>query len=405
MAIQGLRDTTNFVVDQRPKNWREGLLLLWPNGDMPLTALTSLMKKRETDDPEFNWWEKELSNRRFTLSANLESTGNATVSSNALQLKAGDILLVENTGELCLVAQDPVSDTSIVLQRSVGGVAATQVDFDGNGVNPNLRVVGSAYEEGSLAPSGISLNPVKSWNYTQIFRNTLEMTRTATKTRLRTGDQVKEAKRECLEMHGTSIEHALWDGERVETTRNGKPWRLCGGVHSFIPTENVKSANNVSGTDMETLEEWMYEMFRYGSSEKVGFTGNRALLTIQQIIRKNSSFEIMSGIKEYGMAVSRLISPFGELVLKRHPLWNQLQGGTTGSANYYGQEANLTVLDMKNIMYTHLKESDTKYESSLQAVGQDAMKAGYISEVGLEVHHPKTHFRIQNLATAAVDAT
>ena len=71
MAIQGLRDTLNFVTDQRPKNWREGILLLEPNGMAPLTGLTSAMSKRVTDDPEFNWWEKSLDDRRFKLGSAL----------------------------------------------------------------------------------------------------------------------------------------------------------------------------------------------------------------------------------------------------------------------------------------------------------------------------------------------
>lgn len=55
MAIQGLRDTSNFVADQRPQNWREGIMLLYPNGKMPLLALTSVMKSRSVDDYTFNF--------------------------------------------------------------------------------------------------------------------------------------------------------------------------------------------------------------------------------------------------------------------------------------------------------------------------------------------------------------
>ena len=45
MAIQGLRHTNTVVQDGRPKNWRAGILMAYPNGDMPLTGLTSLFKK------------------------------------------------------------------------------------------------------------------------------------------------------------------------------------------------------------------------------------------------------------------------------------------------------------------------------------------------------------------------
>lgn len=53
-AVLGLRGTGDFSTDERPKNWRETLLYLFPNGDAPLTALLAKMKSEATDDPEFN---------------------------------------------------------------------------------------------------------------------------------------------------------------------------------------------------------------------------------------------------------------------------------------------------------------------------------------------------------------
>lgn len=403
MPIQGLRDTSNFVTDQRPKNWREGILLLYPNGKMPLTALTSLMKSRSVDDPEFNWWEKELDDRRLVLGANLTAANTTiTVTAGAQGLKQGDLLYVEESEEILFVASDPASDTSITVTRGFAGTTPATLDYDGAAVNPNLLVIGSAYEEGSLAPTGVNFDPTKKYNYTQIFRNTLEATRTATKTRLRTGDAIKEAKRECLEYHGIDMERAFWLGQRYEGTRNGKPHRATGGVLSWLPNDNIKNAN--AGVDMETLEEYLYEIFLYGSSEKMAFCGNRSLLTIQQVVRKNSSIEIMSGLKEFGMNVSRLICPFGELVLKTHPLFNQVRGGTNGASPYYGMEAWMAVLDMDNVGYTYLKDSDTKYQPDLAANGMDGMKSGYLTEAAIELHHAKTHYLVKNFHTAAADS-
>jgi hypothetical protein len=57
------------------------------------------------------------------------------------------------------------------------------------------------------------------------------MTRTASQTRLRTGDQVKEAKRECLEIFSVDMERAFWFGKKGSTI-NGKPWRATAGVMS-----------------------------------------------------------------------------------------------------------------------------------------------------------------------------
>ena len=55
MAIQGLIGTGDFggtigsphtiPAYERPTNWRQGILMRYPNGHAPITALTSVMKK------------------------------------------------------------------------------------------------------------------------------------------------------------------------------------------------------------------------------------------------------------------------------------------------------------------------------------------------------------------------
>src|SRR3990172_536093 len=103
MPIQGLRDTSNFVANQRPQNWREGVMLLYPNGKAPLTALTSLMKSRSVDDFTYNWWEKSLNSQRVALGASLNAvagTQNITIVSGGKSFKEADILRVEESQEL-----------------------------------------------------------------------------------------------------------------------------------------------------------------------------------------------------------------------------------------------------------------------------------------------------------------
>lgn len=407
MAIQGLRDTSNFVTDQRPKNWRAGILLFYPNGNMPLFALTAAMKSRSVDDPEFNWWDKLMDTQRVALGADIGTgTVNWTLTAGGLKLKEGDILYSEENGEIVRVAADPGSDTAITVARAQSGTTATAITYNGNGVNPNFLKIGSAYEEASLAPSGISFDPTKRYNYTQIFRDTLEASRTAMKTRLRTGDAVKEAKRECLEYHSAGIERSMWLGKRYEGTKNGKPYRTMGGVISQVDSNNVVDVHSAysSGLTMLGLEEYMYNMFKYGSNEKMAFCGNRSLLTLQQVVRKNTAFTFMTSEKEYGMNVSRLTCPYGTLVLKNHPLFNQIVGGTTGSADYYGMESWLVALDMSALQYVYLQDSDTQYQPNLQQNGLDGLQSGYLTECSVELHEPKAHYVMKNVVSAAADA-
>ena len=140
MAIQGLRDTSNFVTDQRPKNWREGILLLEPNGTAPLFALTSVMKTKTTDDPEFNWWDKIQPSQRLTLvtdgSGNL-ATGDTTLTltSGASQLKDGHLLYLEESSEIVLVNGDPSSETSVNVIRGYAGTSAAAITATGRCVH------------------------------------------------------------------------------------------------------------------------------------------------------------------------------------------------------------------------------------------------------------------------------
>jgi hypothetical protein len=409
MAIQGLRDTGNFVTDQRPKNWREGIMMLYPNGAFPLFALSSMMKKRVVDDPEFYWWEKEMQSRRLVLTTSL-TTSNTTFAfsgGGALGYKEGDMFYVEESGEIVMVTADPSADTALTVQRAYAGTSAAAVTLTDTGVNPNIVHIGSAMEEGSLAPTGVAFDPTKRYNYTQIFRDTLEATRTAMKTRLRTGDAVKEAKRECLEIHSTGIERALWLGQRSATTKNGKPLHTMNGVLNQIPVGNVLTPTSAAnGVEMQEVEEWMEQIFRKGSSEKMVFCGNRFLLGVNQAIRKNSAYQFTTGLKEYGMNVSRLISPFGELVCKTHPLMNQITGGTAGTTPgpYYGMNTWGFVMDMANVQYVHFQGDDTRYESDLQVPGMDGMKSGYLTECSLELDHVDTHFVIKNVNKGKVDS-
>jgi len=412
MAIQGLRSTSDFVTDQRPKNWREGYLYLEPNGDAPLAGLTSQMKSRTVDDPEFHWWDKTRNTQRYELHATNGdlTTTNTTLTLAATEeartLKDGDLLYVEQNGEILQVNGDPTSATSVVVTRGFAGTTPAALDANGVGINPKLSKIGSAYEEGSLAPTSVRYDPTKRTNYTQIFRDTLAFTRTAMKTKLRTPDDVKEAKKECLEYHMAGIERAFWFGVASESTRNGEPMRSTDGILNVIPASNKVNANTdyAAGLTMAGLEDYLRQAFTYGSNEKMGFLGNNALLVINQICRRNSQFQIQSGIKEYGMDVSRLISPFGTLVLKTHKMFNQLTGGTTTGAAYYGMAHKLIILDMANLQYVSLNGSDTEYESDLTPKGLDGMKSGYITEAAIQVGLGSTHFAISGLNRAAVDS-
>lgn len=418
MPILGMRTTANFVTNQRPENWRESIALMYPNSsrvrEAPLTALTSVMKTRKVDDPVFHWWEKSLNNRRFLLTAALGVTaagaaGTLSVDANfnaATGVKMNDLLFLEQTGEIVRVSVDPSATNAIaVIRGAQTGGSGLALDPAVAGVNPYAMVIGSAFEEGSQAPTGVNFDPNDRFNYTQIFRSTLEGTRTAMKTRLRTGDQVNEAKRECLEYFSVDMERGFWFGKRGSTTVNGKPWRMMDGVIQQIANAsgaNIITADASLGADMDWLMAQMEVWFRQGSSEKMFFAGSGALLTLGEIVRKNSQLTIQSGMKEYGMEVTKITTPFGQLTGVVHPLFSQMQGGSNGGTPFYSYNHAMAILDMDSIKYVYF--DDVTYQRDITPVGLDGQKSGYIAEVSIEVSFPQTHFLIKNLAKAKKDA-
>ena len=418
MPILGMRTTANFVTNQRPENWRETIALMYPNSSRvrqaPLTALTSVMKKRKVDDPVFHWWEKSLNNRRFLVTAAMLAAAagaadTVTVDVNynaATGLKKNDMLIVEATGEVMRVSADPSATNAIpVIRGASTGGAGLAMDPAVAGTNPYILVIGSAFEEGSDAPTGINFDPTERFNNTQIFRSTLEGTRTAMRTRLRTGDQVAEAKRECLEYFSIDLERAFWFGKKGSGTVNGKPWRSMGGIFQQIETvssANIITADAAAGVDMDWLMRQMEVWFREGSSEKMFFTGSQGLLTLGEIVRKNSEMQIQSGIKEYGMEVTKITTPFGQLTGMVHPLFSQQTGGTNGGTAFYSHSSTMAILDMDFVRYVYFDDID--YQRDLTPVGLDGQKSGYLAEVSIEVSFPATHFIVKNLAKAKKDA-
>jgi hypothetical protein len=425
MAISGLRHSDNFEASNtlkiRPQNWREGILLREPNGKAPLFALTALMKSKSVDDATFHWFEKIMEIRRVTLTADPSTTdpGTLTAASGAwlnAGIRTGHILRMEQTGELMRVTAN-ASPTTVTVTRGLGvigggtGVAATAMNPATSGFNPNVHVVGNAMGENSSAPTSFGFDPTERLNHCQIFRDTLAISRTAQKTRLRTGDAVKEAKRETLLYHSQEIEWAMWMGQKAVTTdATGNPLRLMDGVYYQIRNATVggvaggNRADHAGATlNLTQLENYLERAFRYGSSEKMGFCGNEVILTMQRVARKNSSYQFVQGQKEYGMNVTRVTCPFGDIVLKTHPLFNQIPSGVNTTA-YFSLSSWLFILDMSDLEYKYVVDSDTKYEPKLAANDLDGMLSGYLTECSIQLQAACDHFVIERIGAAAADS-
>lgn len=391
-TIAGLRGTGNWGPDERPKNFREMILWLDPNGEAPLTALMSKMGSESVDDPEFSWWEETQPNIQLKVNG-LQAIGTTAFEvdpatgdlSDARAVVAGDLLLVQDStgrGEILRVTSDPTTATDLVVSRATAGSTAAAVAD-----NTLLLKIGNAFAEGTGSPTSTNRNPDKLSNLCQIFKSPYELTNTARKTKLRTGDPLKNDKKRKMFDHARDMEQAFLWGRRYETVGpNGKPMRFTGGLNSFIQTNRlVFNQGGNPAFNLDDFLEFVGTLFnRRGSgagNERIAFLGNVALTAINKAIlnadntRINYDKEIT---KTYGMDLHALTVPQGTLYLKTHPLMN-IDPIFTES---------MFIFNPKGLIYRPFR--DTEEQDNIQANDADELKGQWLTECGLEVHFERT---------------
>jgi len=414
----GMRGTGDWVADQRPMNWRQNILYLYPNGMTPLTAILSMMSQSRTDDPQFHWWTQEMGsvdgavNGVFTLpdlsvayvggGAQYSTIYVTVTAANGNRIRAGHQILLRDASDYRVDVVGKVVDVVRLPAHAV--LSVTLLEADDNSPDHDLsdcdtfKIIGNINPEGGQMPDAIALNPQKVYNYTQIFRTPLSITRTARKTNLRTPDDYQKAKRECLEMHSIEMELAyIWGVMTERIGDNGKPERTTRGLINFIRQyaaancdDYSLNANYAGQTWAAAGEVWFKNMleqiFRYGASEKLCLCGSGFLLGIDALAMAGGQVNLQPAQKTYGMQIREWITPFGSIMMKTHPLFS-----------YDATTRNMGVLlEPKEITYRFIDDTTFYGESSSKKHPEgyghrriDGTEEEYLTECGLEFGLPQ----------------
>ena len=417
----GMRGTGDWVANQRPLNWRQQILKLYPNGMAPLTAILSMMGGSKVDDPQFNWWTQVQATIQGAVAGVFTIADLSVAYTAAPAAVAGDILYVQVTtalansirsGHQILLRDD--SDYSVdvngkIIDVTRGGVmsvlAVRLLEADDNSLFgndlsdcDNFKIIGNINPEGGEMPDAVKQNPSRVYNYTQIFRTPLSITRTARKTALRTPNDYQKAKAEALEMHSWEMEMAFLFGIRTENIGdNGKPERTTAGVIQFI---NMLAPGNVNDYRLNANyaglawavggENWLKErlelMFRYGAESKLCLCGSGFLLGIDALAQASGQINIQPGQKTYGMQIREWLTPFGSIYMKTHPLFSF--DATTRNMGI--------ILEPKELGYRYIDDTSFYGENSSKShpegYGQrriDGTNEEYLTECGLEFGLPQ----------------
>ena len=416
----GMRGTDDWVANQRPENWRQQILKLYPNGMAPLTAILSMMGSESVNDPRFHWWTQEQTAVGgavadvYTLpdlSAAYAGGGVAgdvvyvqITTTLANRVREGHQILLRDASDYRV---DVVGKVTGVTRGAVNSVLAVKLlEADDNSAAHDLqncdvfKIIGNINPEGGEMPDAIALNPVQVYNVTQIFRTPLSMTRTALKTQLRTPEQRQKAKAEALEMHSWEMELAFLWGIRTENIGdNGKPERTTMGVINFIRQYAAANCDDYTLNATYVGRAWtaanggilwlnnlLEQIFRYGANEKLCLCGSGFLLGLNRLAETFGTINLSPAAKVYGMEITRWLTAFGSIYLKTHPLFS-----------YDATTRNMGILlEPKELGYRYIDDTtfygETDSKTHSLGYGQrrvDGINEEYLTEAGLEFGLPQ----------------
>lgn len=419
MAFLGMRGTGDWGADERPLNWRQKILQLYPNGMAPLTAIMSKLGSEKVNDPQFHWWTKQLSIQAGAVTGVFSDSDlnvsyvSGGIAGDTLFVKMAAVLIGEiRVGHQLLLrdASDLTVDVNVkVIGRSQNGASSYAMvkllEADDNSTSGDLSdcdrllIAGNINAEGAAMPDAIAYDPTKWYNFTQIFRDPLEISRTAMRTHLRTTDAYLEAKREALEYHSIAMEKAFLFGVPSEGIgANGKPERTTLGLIPAIrggytghggsagtTGDFITDSDYAGDTWLQSGEHWLdtqlAEMFKFGKREKLAFCGDGALLALNRIVKNGGDYMFTPTTKAYGIQVVEWVTPLGKINLVTHPLFSQEPTMTN----------TMVIYEPENLKYRFIDDT-TFYSDDMKKnsgwTRRDGLKEEFLTEAGLEYHHP-----------------
>jgi hypothetical protein len=329
----GIFNTNVLIQDLARKSFSSMIMRLMPNGTAPLFGLSSMLKEETAVQIEHGFFTKTMLFPQMTVSAAGQAGADTTFTvGSTANILPGMVLRVDTTGENVLVNTVP-SATTVTVVRAVGNIAAAAI-----GASVNLYQVGNAFEEASVRPNALIINPVRVTNLTQIFRNTWAISDSARTTQMIAGDaNVPESRQDCAAFHAADIEKAIFFGQKFQGTRNGQPFRTMDGLISIVgnlnyyPSSYAATNINTAGatTNYTQLEGFLDPVFNQATDPKVAnervlFVGGSAHRVINNIGRLNGTYFIADGQTSWGLQFGTFKTTRGTFRVVEHPLLTQV---------------------------------------------------------------------------------
>lgn len=441
--------STESISGYESLNSRRRIFYNYPTGAAPLMGLLSMLPAEPTDKPEFGWWERRFPSQRTATVASgtapflnedgsaFSDTGTMTADTeyrvrvlSTSQFKATHVIEIRDvvytagaTKIITGVVTEVVSTTVLKFRPFETTAGVENGSTDNN--SKTVAIIGTANQEGARSGTGIVAFPINPTNYTQIFRTAFNLTRTALKGGLefdKSGPYKIMAKENGLR-HMIELEKAFLFGEKHEVlvndpeTGDATPETKTGGIRWYLKqyeaansiyrggsgaaavtanSDSDKRIIDVGGTlskaDYNTYISRAFKMTNNTAYEKLVLCGGKFLETVNTLFEREVARTVMLSNKEknFEFIVHSHTTLRGTVYYKVHPLLDEDPDWEDGAF----------ILDMGNLRYRHLTDSDTTFLKGRQETDRDGRKDEWITEAGLELRFPESCMIIQNAAAA-----
>lgn len=329
---------------------------------------------------KFDWFEDEYFPYQTELAGAGIAGGAASEDNIGLKdsswLQAGDILLVEATEQMVFV--DSTDGGQIDITHIDG---ATNITAANAGL---VTKIGSRNHEFATARSATATKEVERSNYCTIFSETV-----TTSGRRQAGDTYSGGKTHKDDVRNTTLQmRAEFERNFMFSTASGTITvdtnkRFTYGK-GFLGTVKTNKVSYVGGLTEEGLDNYLAQVFQAkGSSRrKTHYCGANQLLEINKIVKDR--YQTMPVAKEYGVDITRYVTPFGELRIKWHPMM-------TGRFADYG-----FTVDEKGMKLRYMADDETgsrkwRIEENVQTPGTDGKSTKLLADLGIQIYNEEMH--------------
>lgn len=399
-VVTGAQNTSQFTNKLVAYSFAATVAKLFPNGNAPLFALSSMLPETTAVQTTHGYWTKSMAFPTAQINGAKLANATTLVFDSTAELIPGMVIFNYTTGERILV-KTIASGTDATVQRAFGTTAAQDIAD-----NEVLYVIGNAHEESSLRPQAMAIQPVEANNLTQIFRNTWALSGTAQAVKTIAGDTpVAENRQDCMALHSTLMEHALFFGERFSGSLNGQPIRTMDGLLADLankaPTNITTAGATTNFSQLDAALDPCLDTVTdpRSSNSRLLFVGGQARRVINKIGRLNGTYQLMDGQTTFGLQFQNFRTSRGSFNMIEHPLLNA-----------YGRNSPLSkmaiAVDLSAIRVAYLqgrKTSNKEFNMAGAPVdnGIDAIGGTLTTEMTLENVNPSAHAVIHNLTDGA----